>query len=128
MVGLKLAVMALTQLFEPAVLRQLAMVLALVAAKPASAADLAGQATVIDGDTIEIHDTRIRFFGIDAPKSRQTCEAAGKVYRCGQQAAFALADHIGRHTVNCTSKGDPDRYGRMMPFAIQTVRISARGL
>ena len=78
------------------------------------AADLAGQATIIDGDTIEIHGTRIRLFGIDAPESRQTCEAAGQVYRCGQQAALALADHIGRHTVSCTSKGDPDRYGRMI--------------
>ncbi|MFG1278249.1 thermonuclease family protein [Xanthobacter autotrophicus] len=34
---------------------------------------LAGRASVIDGDTIEIHGTRIRLEGIDAPESRQTC-------------------------------------------------------
>jgi endonuclease YncB( thermonuclease family) len=69
---------------------------------------------VIDGDTLEIHGTRIRHYGIDAPESRQTCHAADEVYGCGQQAALALADHIGRHAVSCEPKGDPDRYGRMI--------------
>jgi endonuclease YncB( thermonuclease family) len=35
------------------------------------ASDLAGQASVIDGDTLEIHGTRIRLWGIDAPESDQ---------------------------------------------------------
>src|SRR3546814_567139 len=39
------------------------------AAVPAEA--IAGQASVIDGDTIEIHETRIRLHGIDAPESDQ---------------------------------------------------------
>jgi endonuclease YncB( thermonuclease family) len=39
----------------------------------AFADDLIGQASVIDGDTIEIHGTRIRIFGIDAPESDQLC-------------------------------------------------------
>jgi len=77
------------------------------------AADFAGQATVIDGDTIEIHGQRIRLFGIDAPESRQTCEAAGEIYRCGQQAALALSDFTGRQVVSCEDRGR-DRYGRVV--------------
>lgn len=61
-----------------------------------------GQASVIDGDTIEIRGERIRFYGIDAPESRQLCDnASGKPYRCGQKAALALSDKIGRRTVTC---------------------------
>lgn len=55
--------------------------------------DHRGTATVIDGDTIEIHGTRIRLNGIDAPESAQPCrDARGKTWRCGQQAALALSD------------------------------------
>jgi endonuclease YncB( thermonuclease family) len=35
----------------------------------ALAYDRAGQASIIDGDTLEIHGTRIRLCGIDAPES-----------------------------------------------------------
>ena len=34
----------------------------------AEPAPLQGVASVIDGDTLDIHDTRIRLFGIDAPE------------------------------------------------------------
>jgi endonuclease YncB( thermonuclease family) len=74
---------------------------------------LAGRASVIDGDTIEIRGTRIRLNGIDAPEGTQTCEAGGRRYRCGQEAAFALADKLGARTVSCRSVGT-DRYGRMI--------------
>ena len=54
---------------------------------------IVGAASVIDGDTIEIHGTRIRLHGIDAPESRQECNRAdGAPWRCGQQAALALSD------------------------------------
>ena len=47
----------------------LALLLVFVAAWPGSAQEpITGVASVIDGDTIEIHGIRIRFFGIDAPE------------------------------------------------------------
>jgi endonuclease YncB( thermonuclease family) len=74
---------------------------------------LVGQASVIDGDTVDIHGTRIRFSGIDAPESGQTCEAGGTSYRCGQKAALALSDFIGNQTVSCNKTGT-DRYRRVI--------------
>ena len=78
-----------------------------------SVPSLTGRASVIDGDTLEIRGTRIRLHGIDAPESGQECSVRGKRSRCGQRAALALADKIGKATVSCEPK-DRDRYGRMV--------------
>lgn len=94
-----------------------AVLLALAAVTAVLAIDrsfIVGQASVIDGDTIEIHGQRIRLLGIDAPESSQTCsDARGKPYRCGQKAALALSDRIGRRTVSCEPR-DLDRYKRVV--------------
>lgn len=75
---------------------------------------IAGTASVVDGDTIEIHGERIRLSGIDAPESGQSCQYAdGASYRCGQQAALFLSDMIGRSTVRCDIEGE-DRYNRLI--------------
>ena len=74
---------------------------------------IAGQASVIDGDTIIIHDVRIRFHGIDAPESSQFCTANEKRLRCGQLAAMALDKRIGNQVVTCEQR-DRDRYGRVV--------------
>jgi endonuclease YncB( thermonuclease family) len=79
-----------------------------------SAPPILGTATVIDGDTIEIHGQRIRLNAIDAPESAQLClDHVGKRYRCGQNSAFVLADMIGRSTIKCQPKGH-DRYRRVI--------------
>jgi endonuclease YncB( thermonuclease family) len=67
----------------------------------AGAADnLTGQASVIDGDTLEIHGTHIRLWGIDAPESSQLCRGEDSLqYRCGAKAANGL-DIAGR-PVSC---------------------------
>ena len=85
-------------------------------AQPARAQDgvIQGVASVVDGDSLEIYGHRIRLFGIDAPESGQACaDAGGQLYRCGQRAARALSDRIGRGTVSCWHR-DTDRYGRMV--------------
>lgn len=90
------------------------LVLLLASVVTSHAQPIAGRASVIDGDTIEIAGTRIRLHGIDAPESGQRCEdAEGRFYHCGQRAAFALADRIGRATVSCEPR-DTDRYGRIV--------------
>jgi nuclease-like protein len=64
--------------------------------------DLIGQASVIDGDTLQIHGTRIRLWGIDAPESSQLCrDDDSKVYRSEAQAANDLDAFIARRPVNC---------------------------
>ena len=87
----------------------------LVTSLPAHASDLVGRASVIDGDTLEIHGERIRIEGIDAPESRQTCHdrATAADVRCGQRAALWLSDLIGAGTVTCVEVGR-DRYKRVL--------------
>src|SRR3954471_16275507 len=90
--------------------------LAVATASPGSAAPeiIAGRATVIDGDTLEIRGERIRLFGIDAPESGQMClDSKGQSYRCGQKAALVLDAQIGEGVVTCERKGT-DPYGRMV--------------
>ena len=57
----------------------------------AFADDLTGQASIIDGDTLEVRGTRVRLWGIDASESDQLCRNQGSEhYRCGQKAANDL--------------------------------------
>jgi endonuclease YncB( thermonuclease family) len=78
---------------------------------PALADTITGQASVIDGDTIEIHGKRI-----DAPESSQLCRGGDSLqYRCGAKAANVLDDHIAGRPVSCESVGN-DQYGRIVAF------------
>ena len=79
---------------------------------PACGSSLEGRASVVDGDTIEIHGTRVRLFGIDALEAAQLCrDGERKEYRCGQIAANARADFLDGKTVSCSAR-EFDQYGR----------------
>ena len=84
--------------------RRWAVAAALILAwTPAVATDnLTGQASIIDGDTLEIHGTRIRLWGMDAPESSQFCRGEDSLqYRCGAKAANDLDAFIGGRSVSC---------------------------
>ena len=95
-------------------LRSCLLAAALLAATPAICADIVGRASVVDGDTIDIHGTRIRLDGVDAPESRQTClDAAGRKYRCGQVSANALDRFLSAsQPIACRPTGR--NYGRVV--------------
>ena len=84
----------------------------LLAAAATAAESVTGRASVIDGDTLEIHGNRLRLWGIDAPESSQLCrDDDSKHFRCGAKAANSLADFIGNRPVSCIEV-ERDRYDR----------------
>lgn len=81
---------------------------------PAFAAEIAGTAHVVDGDTLYLDQVKVRLHGVDAPETDQVClDSAGKTWACGIAARDALALKIGHAQVTCESK-DKDRYGRIV--------------
>ena len=67
------------------------IVAACLCASTAFADNLTGQASIIDGDTLEIHGARIRLWGIDAPESNQLCRGDDSIqYRCGGRYVQAM--------------------------------------
>ena len=90
-----------------------ALTIALCLLATPALADVAGVASVIDGDTIEVQGQRIRLHGIDAPESRQLCRLDSKPWQCGKDATNALAEKIARRLVTCEDLGR-DRYERII--------------
>ena len=76
-------------------------------------ADVSGRARVIDGDSLEIGEARIRLFGIDAPERGQGCHAGGELWICGRLARVRLEERISGRAIVCEEK-DRDRYGRIV--------------
>lgn len=90
----------------------LAFAMILFGVSSAAAQTFTGQAVVTDGDTIEIHGTRIRLWGIDAVEAKQLCwDAQSRALRCGLIASVALAEFIARRVVHCEQLS-VDRDGR----------------
>jgi endonuclease YncB( thermonuclease family) len=92
-----------------------------VCTSPASADNLTGEASIIDGDTLEI----IRLWGVDAPESSQLCRDDESLqYQCGAKAAKELGAFIARRPVDC-SPISLDRYGRTVAvFSMDGVDVA----
>jgi endonuclease YncB( thermonuclease family) len=82
----------------------------LLACEPA-VAPISGPALVIDGDSLDIGETSVRLFGVDAFEGRQTCRRNGVNWRCGEAATEQLAELVGTGQLACIRK-DTDSYGR----------------
>jgi endonuclease YncB( thermonuclease family) len=97
----------------------IAALVLILATSTASADTIAGRASVIDADTIQINGERIRFLDIDAPEKDQFCQQAqGDVtWECGVQATFALIDWIGEQVVTCETDR-LDRYRRHLAHCL----------
>lgn len=89
----------------------LAALLLLTCLYAQSAEPVTGRAKVVDGDSLEIAGTRIRLWGIDAPEYGQTCERAGKSWKCGAAAIRALRARVAGRRVVCEPL-EIDKYGR----------------
>ncbi len=72
---------------------------------------ISGHARVIDGDTLQVQNRRIRMSGIDAPESRQMCSDSSGLWPCGAHSTASLKKAVGRSAVSCKVI-DRDRYGR----------------
>jgi len=73
-----------------------------------------GKVRIIDGDSIEIKNEKIRFLGIDAFEKKQECiRKDGTKYKCGEAAISNLLMIISGQPVRCVTK-KKDRYKRWL--------------
>lgn len=75
--------------------------------------ELWGVAKIVDGDTIELKNERIRLKGIDAPEYNQSCKIGGQEVPCGRQSRLYLERIIANRTITCTG-WERDKYGRLL--------------
>lgn len=81
---------------------------------------------VVDGDSLEMRDVRIRLEGIDSPEYYQDCRYANKKkYACGLEAKEYLQSLVNRGKVTCVEL-DLDRYKRSLCTCYVTNKIGEK--
>jgi len=82
------------------------LTIGILALPPEGLPEIAGPATVIDGDTIVVNEQPIDLWGIDAPEESQTClDPAGAEWPCGLYAKHVLENLVGTAAVICEPQG-----------------------
>ena len=70
----------------------------------------AGEARVIDGDTLVVDGIQVKLARIDAPETDQVCQdATGADYPCGQEATQELRNFIAGRPVECRQRTIDER-------------------
>jgi endonuclease YncB( thermonuclease family) len=87
-------------------------------------AEVQGIVRVIDGDTLDVGDARIRLYGIDAPETDQSCvRKNGTEWACGAWVARVVADRYQGRVARCDAQTQ-DRYGRL----VATCRVAGEDI
>jgi hypothetical protein len=73
--------------------------------------DLTVQASIVDGDTLESHETRVRLWGGDAPESSQPCRARSA--SCIAAAALALPSRQFKRRSREGGSGRPPTFAQI---------------
>jgi endonuclease YncB( thermonuclease family) len=69
---------------------------------------------IVDGDTVQIGETKIRLQGVDAPETDQLClDANGQSWACGISARDELIKYSAGRDWDC-DLASTDRYGRSL--------------
>jgi endonuclease YncB( thermonuclease family) len=79
------------------------LIATLLASWPVCAAGVvSGEPRIVDGDTVQISSTKIRFAGIDAPETDQVClDARGEKWACGIASREALIKFSAGRSIDC---------------------------
>ncbi len=85
----------------------LAAAISFLAAGPAFA-EIAGMATVLDGDILSINGQKVRLYGIDSVEFHQYCYVNGKPWSCGTAAIRSMQTLVSVQPMVCTETGGSD--------------------
>ena len=78
------------------------------------AGEISGIPRIVDGDTVQIGETKIRLQGIDAPETDQLClDPKGNSWACGLASRDELIRHSAGQSWDCDLTG-ADRYSRSL--------------
>lgn len=92
----------------------LLVLMLMIGASEAVAAEIAGPAKAVDSTVIEIDGHRIMLFGIDSVIRKQTCSIGGKLWQCWPAAVRDLQTLVDQGPAICDTIGQPDVYGRIL--------------